>query len=77
LFSSLAQARAALNIWRTDYNGARPHSQLGWQTPDEFALTFHAPRALALRNAKGSAPTPAVSPAHQGKTNAGNELKTG
>ncbi|MEP9371300.1 IS3 family transposase [Mesorhizobium sp. KR1-2] len=77
LFSSLAQARAALNIWRTDYNAARPHSQLGWQTPDEFALTFHTPRALALRNAKSSAPTPAASPAHQGKTNAGNELKTG
>ncbi|MEP9400028.1 integrase core domain-containing protein, partial [Mesorhizobium sp. KR2-14] len=38
---SLAQARTALSIWRTDYNGARPHSKLGWQTPDEFALTFH------------------------------------
>ena len=72
-----AQARAALNIWRTDYNGARPHSKLGWQTPDEFALTFHTRRALALRNAKSSAPAPAASLAHQGKANAGNELKTG
>lgn len=47
-FSSLAQARTALNIWRADYNGARPHSKLRWQTPDEFALTFHTRRSLAL-----------------------------
>jgi putative transposase len=33
LFSSLAQARAVLSIWRTDYNGSRPHSKLGWKTP--------------------------------------------
>lgn len=77
LFSSLAQARAALNIWRTDYNGSRPHSKLGWQTPDEFALTFHTRRALALRNTKNPAPAPAASPAQQGKANAGNELRTG
>ncbi|PWJ82312.1 integrase-like protein [Pseudaminobacter salicylatoxidans] len=77
LFSSLAQARAMLSIWRTDYNGSRPHSKLGWKTPDEFALTFHTRRALALRTAKSSAPTPAASPAQQGKDNAGNELKTG
>jgi hypothetical protein len=33
LFTSLAQARVALGCWRTDYNHARPHSQLGWRTP--------------------------------------------
>ena len=77
LFSSLAQARTVLSIWRTDYNGSRPHSKLGWKTPDEFALTFHTRRALALRTAKSYAPAPAASPAHQGKANAGNELKTG
>jgi putative transposase len=45
-------------MWRADYNDARPHSQLGWQTPTEFAATFPIPRrALALRNAKSSAPT--------------------
>jgi putative transposase len=41
LFTSLAQARVALGCWRTDYNGARPHSQLGWKTPAEFAFSFH------------------------------------
>ncbi len=32
LFSALSQARAALSGWRSDYNGSRPHSGLGWQT---------------------------------------------
>lgn len=73
LFSSLSQARAVLAIWQADYNGSRPHSQLGWKTPAEFATTFNTRRALALRNAKSSAP----SPADQGKPNPGNELKAG
>lgn len=77
LFSSLSHARAVLAIWRADYNGSRPHSQLGWQTPAEFASTFNPRRALALRNAKSSAPSPAVSPAQQGNPNPGNELRTG
>lgn len=54
LFSSLSQARAGLTIWQADYNGSRPHLQLGWQTPVEFASTFNPRRALALRNAKNS-----------------------
>ncbi|TIX12433.1 MAG: transposase, partial [Mesorhizobium sp.] len=33
LFTSLAQARVAIALWRADYNTARPHSQLAWQTP--------------------------------------------
>ena len=31
LFTSLAQARVALGCCRADYNGSRPHSQLGWK----------------------------------------------
>jgi putative transposase len=77
LFSSLPHARAVLAIWRADCNGSRPHSQLGWQTVAEFASTFNPRRALALRNAKSAAPSPAASPAQQGKSNRGNELKTG
>src|SRR5258708_20936495 len=34
------------------YNGSRPHSQLGWKTPSEFAFTFHPRRVLSLRYAK-------------------------
>jgi len=76
LFSSLAQAKAALASWRADYNTSRPHSQIGWRTPVEFAATFPPLRALALRQMKGSAPTPDDA-VRQDKTNAGNELRTG
>ncbi|MER8786215.1 IS3 family transposase [Mesorhizobium sp. M1006] len=77
LFTSLAQARVAIALWHADYNTARPHSQIAWQTPAEFASTFNPRRSLALRYAKGSAPAPVASPAQQGTTHAGNELKTG
>lgn len=45
LFTSLASARVAPGCWRADYNEARPHSQLGWKTPSEFAFTCHLPPA--------------------------------
>ena len=44
LFSSLAQAGVALGCWRADYNGSRPHSQLGWKTPSEYAFTCNPRR---------------------------------
>jgi putative transposase len=77
LFTSLAQARIALQCWRTDYNGSRPHSQLGWRTPSEFAFTFHPRRELALRYAKGSAPAPVAQPTQTDKPNSQGELRTG
>jgi putative transposase len=77
LFTSLAQARVVLGCWRADYNGSRPHSQLGWKTPSEFAFTFHPRRDLALRYAKGSAPAPAAPTTQQGKSNGLGELRTG
>jgi putative transposase len=67
----------ATALWRADYNAARPHSQIAWQTPDEFARTFTPRRSLTLRYANGSAQAPTASPARQGKTTARNELKTG
>jgi putative transposase len=36
-FIGLAQARRIVEDWRLDYNQARPHSSLGYQTPEEFA----------------------------------------
>jgi putative transposase len=77
LFTSLAQARVSIALWRADYNTARPHSQIAWQTRAEFATTFNPRRSLALRYAKSSAPAPVASPAQQGTTHAGSELKTG
>jgi putative transposase len=77
LFTSLAQARVALRCWRADYNNARPHSQLGWKTPSEFAFALHPRRELALRYAKGSAPAPVALTAQTCKPNSQGELRTG
>jgi putative transposase len=35
-FLSLADARHRIELWRRDYNEARPHSSLGYLTPLEF-----------------------------------------
>ena len=77
LFSSLAQARAALANWRSDYNTERPHSQLRWQTPSVFASTFTPRRAPTLRYATSTVPEPVASPARTGSTTARNEFKAG
>ena len=77
LFSSLAQARAALTRWQVDYNTDRPHSKLGWQTPSAFASTFHPRRDQTLRIINGSASAPAAQHARQGKSNRQNELTAG
>ena len=36
-FLSLAEACAKLEQWRKMYNHERPHSRLGYRTPEEFA----------------------------------------
>jgi putative transposase len=36
-FVDLKQARELIEAWRVDYNTVRPHSSLGYRTPDEFA----------------------------------------
>lgn len=77
LFTSLTQARVALGCWRADYNEARPHSQLGWNTPSEFVFTCHPRRELALRYAEGSAPAPAAATAQSSKSNSRDDLRTG
>jgi hypothetical protein len=46
---SLTLARTTLADWRTDYNVDRPHSSIGWQTPNEYAATFAPQRGLTLR----------------------------
>ena len=38
LFSTLTQARTAIDLWKEDYNRSRPHSALGNITPIEFAM---------------------------------------
>lgn len=57
-FTSLAQARALLEEWRRDYNGVRPHSSIGWLTPDAYAARFIGQRGQGAALAKGFAPWP-------------------
>lgn len=58
LFTSLGQAKIALEDWRRDYNEVRPHSGIGWRTPAEYTAEFAARRAKALELVDGSAPWP-------------------
>jgi Integrase core domain len=51
-FASLQDARRIIEAWRMDYNTVRPHSSLGYLTPEEYAAT------VLLRPA--SPPTPVV-----------------
>jgi putative transposase len=37
VFSTLAEARTIIEVWRQDYNQLRPHSSLDAMTPSEFA----------------------------------------
>lgn len=36
-FLSLSDAKLKLDSWRDDYNRNRPHSSIGYQSPEEFA----------------------------------------
>jgi hypothetical protein len=42
LFFGLDHARSAIAEWKQDFNTARPHSSLGYQTPAAFAGTLAA-----------------------------------
>ena len=39
-FLTLADARRTIEAWRIDYNRVRPHSALGYMTPEEFATGY-------------------------------------
>jgi putative transposase len=41
-FMDLAEARETIEAWRQDYNQCRPHSALGYRTPEEFAAAAAA-----------------------------------
>jgi putative transposase len=44
-FRNLWEAREKVATWRREYNQARPHSSLGYQTPEAFAAGAAAPPA--------------------------------
>ena len=47
LFSSLADARHQITLWKEDYNVTRPHSSLGNLTPREYAQNQHLQKRAA------------------------------
>lgn len=67
LFFGLDHARSAIAEWREDFNTARPHSSLGYQTPAAYAEVITATGSDAVLM-EGSAPPPVAQPAPQGVT---------
>lgn len=65
LFFSLDHARKAIAAWVDDYNTARPHSALAYQTPAEFAAKLNA-TGLHAALTDGSAFRPVAQPAQPG-----------
>jgi len=73
LFFGLDHARCALLEWVEDYNTARPHSWLGYQTPATFAATITATGYDAAL-IEGSASSPVAPPAPYGVTETVEDL---
>ena len=67
LFFGLDHARSAIAEWRQDFNTARPHSSLGYQSPAAFAGTLTATGSDASLD-KGFASPPVAQPAPNGVT---------
>lgn len=79
LFTSLAQARAALALWKDDYNHIRPHSAIGNLAPAIYA-TLSAPerqRDGTLRSVGGFAPRPVATPGPTGSNDQRTQLMAG
>ena len=51
-FLGIADARRTVEEWRQDYNQRRPHSSLGYRTPEEFRRS-HDAEAAALPQGPG------------------------
>jgi putative transposase len=46
-FWNLWDARRKITAWRTEYNSQRPHSALGYLTPEEFARKAASPSRVS------------------------------
>ena len=71
-FRSRAKAKVIIECWRQHYNAVRPHSSLGYLTPNEFAARQTKKPITSPCNGPGrcgiwaSAPRPVAPPAHIG-----------
>ena len=71
-FRSRAEAKVLIEEWRRHFNEVRPHSSLGYLTPNEFVArgTRPAPRHATGRDAAvcgASAPRPVAQPSPRGQ----------
>ncbi|MBE1205365.1 IS3 family transposase [Aminobacter carboxidus] len=73
LFFGLDHARSAIAEWRQDFNTARPHSSLGYQTPAAYAEVITATGSDAVLM-EGSTPPPVAFTAPQGVTKTAEAL---
>jgi putative transposase len=73
LFGSLAEAKIEIERWRRAYNRERPHSSLGYQTPQEYRAAWEAKRGkeFSFSPAPGSLRSPWVRAGRKGKTMVG------
>ena len=76
LFFSLDHARQKLAAWTADYNTARPHSSIGYQTPAAYAAHPAATGRPAAQCGSSTA-RPVAHPAPQGVTNAETLVRAG
>jgi putative transposase len=55
-FLDIHDARRIIEAWRIDYNSSRPHSALGYATPEEFAASHqgHAPGEMTTTTTTGT-----------------------
>ena len=63
-FTTLADARRKIEAWREDYNTERPHSALGYLSPEEFAarLASRGDSPVLGRRKGAQAPPPFPTP---------------
>ena len=47
VFGNLLEAKVLVEEWRRQYNEQRPHSSLGYKTPQEFGRQFNSKRRVA------------------------------
>lgn len=71
-FRSRAEAKVLIEAWRRHFNEVRPHSSLGYLTPNEFVVqgARPAPRQATGRDAAvcgASAPRPVAQPSRWGQ----------